>query len=219
MGKCQDFFTSLHKRTGREYIPRMVDDKAACMSKAREFEFDYWDGDRRFGYGGYRFIPGLWAPVAKALVEEYSLEKGAKILDVGCGKSYLLYELSLLGMDVHGFDISRHGLKEAKEEIRDRLFIHRAQDEYPFEDNEFDLVISLNTLHNLRIFDLKKALSEMERVGRKKYLCVESYRSDLELFNLQCWALTCEAFFDVDEWKWLFSEFGYTGDYEFIYFE
>ena len=48
---------------------------------------------------------------------------------------------------------------------------------------------------------------------------VESYRSEQEQFNLQCWALTCESFFDVDEWIRLFDRFGYTGDYEFIFFE
>ena len=48
---------------------------------------------------------------------------------------------------------------------------------------------------------------------------VESYRSELEQFNLQCWALTAESFFDDEEWVWLYRHFGYTGDYEFIYFE
>jgi len=138
---------------------------------------------------------------------------------VGCGKAYLLYELHLLGMEVHGFDISKHGLADAKEEIRDNLFIHRAQDPYPYKDDEFDLVITNTTLHNLEVFDLEKALKEIERVGKKAFICVESYRSEQELFNLQCWALTCESFFSKSEWEWLYKHFGYTGDYEFIYFE
>jgi ubiquinone/menaquinone biosynthesis C-methylase UbiE len=97
--------------------------------------------------------------------------------------------------------------------------MHRAQDVYPFKDKEFDLVISLGTLHNLRIFDLKKALSEIERVGKAGYVMLESYRNEQEQFNLQCWALTCESFFDEEEWVWLYNHFGYSGDYEFIYFE
>jgi ubiquinone/menaquinone biosynthesis C-methylase UbiE len=211
--------TPLHTSTRRDYLGRMVDDKVHCMLKAKEYEADYWDGDRRYGYGGYRYMPGRWKPVAQAMIDAYGLGPGARILDVGCGKAYLLYELHLLGMDVHGIDISRHALADAKEEIRDNLMIHRAQDQYPFADDEFDLVISVTTLHNLEVFDLKVALQEMERVGRNKYLCVESYRNELEQFNLQCWALTCESFFSQREWVWLFDQFGYTGDYEFIYFE
>ena len=88
-----------------------------------------------------------------------------------------------------------------------------------FEDNEFDLVISLGCFHNLRIFELQSALFEIERVGRLGYIMLESYRNEQEQFNLQCWALTCESFFDHQEWPWIYEHFGYTGDYEFIYFE
>ena len=83
----------------------------------------------------------------------------------------------------------------------------------------FDLVVSLGTLHNLKIFELQTALEEIERVGKNKYIMVESYRNELEQFNMQCWALTAEAFYDTASWIWLYGHFGYTGDYEFIYFE
>ena len=99
------------------------------------------------------------------------------------------------------------------------MFIHRAQDKYPFKDKEFDLVMSLGCLHNLRIFELKVTLKEIERVGKQGYVMLESYRNEKELFNLQCWALTCESFFDKEEWIWIYKNYGYTGDYEFIYFE
>lgn len=220
MGALREIVTPLHKRTARDYLGRMQDDKVACMLKAKEYGFDYWDGDRRYGYGGYRY-DGRWRSVAERLVETYALKPGARILDVGCGKAFLLYELSRLlpGCEVTGLDVSAHGLREAKPEIADRLILHRAQDPLPWADGSFDLVISLNALHNLQVFDLKRALAEMERVGRRKYLCVESFRDEQELFNLQCWALTCESFFTPEAWTWLFAEFGYTGDYEFIYFE
>ena len=221
MGKLVQYVTSLHQATSRSYIDRMVDNKVHCMLKAKEYEYDYWDGDRRFGYGGYKYIPGRWKPVAESLIENYSLTNDSSVLDVGCGKAYLLYEMKLLlpRLEVVGFDISKHGLADAKKGIRDSLFIHRAQDPYPFEDDEFDLVMSLGCLHNLRIFELKTALHEIERVGRQGYVMLESYRNEQEQFNLQCWALSCESFFDNEEWLWLYDHFGYTGDYEFIYFE
>ena len=221
MGKFVNYVTPLHKATSRAYIDRMVDDKVHCMLKAKEYEADYWDGDRRYGYGGYKFMQGRWEPVAKAIIKNYELTNNSSVLDVGCGKGFLLYEMQLLlpGLKVEGFDISKHGLENAKKEIKDTLFIHQAQDPYPYQDNEFDLVISLGCIHNLRIFELETALKEIERVGRQGYIMMESYRNEQELFNVQCWALTCESFFDHEEWPWIYNRFGYTGDYEFIYFE
>jgi SAM-dependent methyltransferase len=220
MGNLMNIVTPLHKRTKRDVLARMVDDKVHCMLKAKEYEFDYWDGDRRYGYGGYRY-DGRWKPVAQTFIDTYGLTNSSKILDVGCGKAFLIHEIKQLlpGAEVLGFDISKHGMADAPEAIRPHLFRYRAQDAYPFGDKYFDLVISLGCLHNLRIFELKTACGEIERVGKQGYIMLESYRSELELFNLECWALTCESFFDTAEWIWLYRHFGYTGDYEFIYFE
>lgn len=222
MGELVEIVTPLHKATARDYVARMVDDKVACMIRAKEYEFDYWDGDRRFGYGGYKYLPGRWKPVAEALIERYGLTESSRILDVGCGKGFLLLEIQLLlpGIEIHGMDVSEHGLASAHPDLDATLIRHAAEDApYPYEDGQFDLVISLATLHNLRIFDLEKALREIERVGRQGYVMLESYRNESELFNLECWALTAQAFFDVEEWEWIYRHFGYTGDYEFIFFE
>ncbi len=219
MGRLLNIITKLHKSTKRDYIGRMTNDKIHCMQIAKKYDENYWDGDRKYGYGGFKY-DGRWETVAKSLIEQYNLSPDAKILDIGCGKGFLLFELKKLLPDavIIGYDISEYALENAKEEVKKNLSIHAAQDKFDFDDNEFDLVISITTLHNLKINHLKKALTEMERVGKNKYLVVEGYRNEEELFNLQCWALTCESFFAPDEWEWLFDEFGYTGDYEFIYF-
>ena len=155
------------------------------------------------------------------LIARYKLNNKSKVLDVGCGKGFLLYEIKKLlpGVTIAGFDISRYGLLHSKEEIRPYLRFGRAEGRYPFKNKEFDLVISITTLHNLSLPELSQALAQIERVGRQKYLAVESYRNEKELFNLECWALTCESFFDRESWIWLLKHFGYSGDYEFIYFE
>jgi len=198
----------------------MINNKINCMKIAKKYDFDFWDGERKYGYGGYKY-DGRYEIVAKKLIQEYNLKKNAKILDVGCGKGFLLYEFKKLlpGSEVRGFDISKYAIENSKEEIRSGLFVYDAKDSYPFKDKEFDLVFSITTLHNLKIFNLKNALNEIERVGKNRYIVVESYRNEQELFNLECWALTCQSFFSKDEWEWLFNEFKYTGDYEFIYFE
>ena len=220
MGKLLNVMSSLHKKTKRDYIGRMMDNKVECMKIARKYGKEYWDGDRRYGYGGYKY-DGRWEAIAKKLIEAYNLPEDAKILDVGCGKGFLLYEFKKLlpKSKVVGFDISKYAIENAKQEIKGNLFVHKAQDPYKFGDKEFDLVISITALHNLKINDLKSALNEIEMVGKKKFVVVESYRNEEELFNLQCWALTASAYFMPEEWVWLYKQFGYTGDYEFIYFE
>ena len=216
-----EIVTSLHQSTKRDYLGRMNDSKVEAMIIAKKYGPEYWDGDRKYGYGGYKYMPGRWEPVARKLIDTYKLKSGSKVLDVGCGKSFLLYEMQLIepGIELYGFDISQHGIDNSPPELRANIFIHRAQEKFPFEDNFFDLVISLGTLHNLHIYELEVSLSEIQRVGKDGYVMVESFRNELEMFNLECWALTAETIKDVDEWKWIFDRFGYTGDYEFIFFE
>lgn len=221
MGEELNIINPLHKKTSRDYVARMIDDKIVCMTVAKKYDKDFWDGDRKYGYGGYKYIPGRFEKVAKALIERYNLPDNAKILDMGCGKGFLLYEIKKLlpNCTVKGYDISEYAIENSKEEIKENLFVHKVQDKTEFDDNEFDLVFSITTFHNLNVMELKDAVKEMDRIGKNKYLVVESYRNDAELFNLECWALTCDSFFRPEEWVWLYNEFGYTGDYEFIYFE
>jgi len=219
-----DFLSSVHKSTTRNYLARVNEPdypKAKAATLAKKWDLEYWDGDRRICYGGYRFMPGRWTPVAQAMINHYNIKPGDKILDIGCGKGFQLYEISLLVPDVEifGIDISNYAIKNAKEEVKNRLQVGNAND-LPFSDNYFDLVFSITTLHNLHNYDLDQALREMERVGKKnKYLCVESYRSEEEKANLLYWQVTCESFCTPEEWEWWFRQTGYTGDYSLIYFE
>ena len=216
-----DFIERVHTSTKRNYLERVVEhDKAECATISKQFGKDYWDGDRRYGYGGYNY-DGRWRSVAENIANHYNLETGSKILDIGCGKGFLLYEFAqvVAGAQVVGIDISKYAIDNGKEEIQQFLQIGNAT-VLPFEDNTFDLVVSINTLHNLYNFDLKKALQEMERVGKQnKYLVVDSYRTEEEKMNLLYWQITCECFYTPQEWEWFFQESGYTGDYSYIFYE
>jgi SAM-dependent methyltransferase len=219
-----DFMSPLHKSTKRDYLARVNDPefpKAKAAKLAKQFGFDYWDGDRRINYGGYRYMEGRWEKVARLMAERYGLKAGDKVLDIGCGKGFLLYDFTKVvpGIEVHGIDISSYAIENSKEEIRGRLQVGNATS-LPWPDKTFDFVYSINTLHNLHNYDLDKALREMERVGKKnKYLCVESYRTEEEKANLLYWQVTCEAFCTPEEWEWWFRQTGYTGDHSFIFFE
>ena len=219
-----DFISSVHKSTKRDYLARVNDPeypKAKAAELAKKWGYDYWDGDRRINYGGYRYIEGRGERVARAMAEHYGIKPGDRILDVGCGKGFLLYDFTKVvpGVEIHGIDVSEYAIDNAKEEVKGRLLAGNANS-LPYPDKHFDLVYSLNTLHNLHNYDLDRALREVERVGkRNKYICVESYRNEAEKANLLYWQVTCEAFCTPQEWEWWFGQTGYTGDHSFIYFE
>lgn len=215
-----DFMEKFHTSTKRDYLARVNDaDKSECAVIAKKFDYDYWDGDRKYGYGGYVY-DGRWKNIAEKMISYYGLESGQRILDVGCGKAHLLYEMKKIipGLDVTGLDISEYAINNAKEEVKPFLVQGKAQ-ELPYEENSFDFVFSLSSLHNLYIYDLKEAVKEIGRVSRgKSYIMVEAYRNEKEKMNLMYWQLTCECFFSTKEWEWLYKEWGYTGDYSFIFF-
>jgi 2-polyprenyl-3-methyl-5-hydroxy-6-metoxy-1,4-benzoquinol methylase len=155
--------------------------------------------------------------LAEKLIKQYNLTNKSRILDIGCGKGYLLYELKKLlpGCIVCGMDVSEYAIKKSKE--YDGKFLIVTKDLYIGDD--YDLIVSVNSLHNMKIKDLSHALWCMEKHGVNKYIVVESFRNEKELCNLQCWALTCQAWFSPEEWIYVMNHSGYSGDYEFIYFE
>ena len=220
MGRELDLITTMHQATQRNYLARATSEKPQCVEVAKEFGFDYWDGDRKYGFGGYHY-DGRWRRFAQSLIENYKLDNGSRILDIGCGKGFLLFELVQLlpGSTVRGVDISNYAIENAKSEVKHALEVRRAQDAFPYPNLSFDLVLSINTLHNLKIYDLVPALREIQRLGTHQYVVNESYRTERERFNLLCWNLTGECMFDPREWNWIFEQAGYQGDFDFIFFD
>jgi protein-L-isoaspartate(D-aspartate) O-methyltransferase len=216
-----EFIEQVHRSTPRDYLARVLaGNKAEFATIAKRFDFDYWDGSRNTGYGGHHY-DGRWLPVARRMAERYQLKAGDRILDVGCGKGFLLYEFTraVPGIEIAGLDISRYALEHAKEEVRAAL-IEGSAVSLPYPDQSFDLVLSINTLHNLQLPELELALREIERVGRRaKYILMDGYRTEQEKVNLLYWQLTCECFFTPREWEWIFAKTGYTGDFACITFE
>ena len=219
-----DFVGELHKKSTRDYLARVNDQtypKYKAAELAKKYDIDYWDGDRRICYGGYKYIEGWWEVAVRKMLKYYQLPKGGKILDVGCGKVYMLYEFKKIrpDLEVTGIDISKYAIKNGKEEIKNNLKVGNAK-RLPWENNTFDLVYSINTLHCLDAEGLNESLREIERVGkRNKYVCIESWRNEEEKANLLYWQVTCESFHSTKVWKWWFKKTGYSGDYSFIYFE
>ena len=199
---------------------RPVEDRAQSVTEAdrqisRQFGREYFDGDRRQGYGGYRYAPHFWQPTVKRICEYYHLSEDARVLDVGCAKGFLLYDFKQLMplVTVAGLDISQYAIDHAPAEVRPFLQLGNAR-ELPYADRSFDLVLAINTIHNLPLEECKQALQEIQRVSSDHaFVVVDAWRTEEEHRRLQQWVLTAQTYMHVDDWKKLFREAGYTGDY------
>jgi SAM-dependent methyltransferase len=214
--------TRKHQSITRNYLARVTNPefpKHKAAKLAKEWGYDYWDGNRDICYGGYYYRPGYWTDIANSFIENYHLSNQSKILEIGCGKGFLLHEIQLLlpGVQVYGLDISEYAIENAKAEVKNKLIRGHAQD-LPYNTGQFDFAFSINTFHNLYNFELFKALKEIMRVSKDSYICVESYETELQKTNLLYWQVTCESFYTPKEWAWFFELSGYDRDYEFIYF-
>lgn len=182
---------------------------------ARKFGKEFFDGDRLTGYGGYSYHPRFWQDTVKRFRDYYHLDRNSVILDVGCAKGFMLHDFKQLIPEatVAGIDISRYAIENAIPDMRPFVQVGNAAD-LPFPDNSFDLVISINTIHNLPLDSCKKALQEIERVSRAhSYITVDAWRNEDEKARMLKWNLTARTYMHVTDWKRLFDEAGYTGDY------
>jgi len=181
---------------------------------AKRFGKEYFDGHRGQGYGGYRY-DGRWVPIAQRMRDVYDLRAGDRILDVGCAKGFLLHDLLQVvpGVHVCGVDISTYAARHAMEDIRPYL-VTASADALPFGDRAFDLIVSINTAHNLDRPRCVQAIREMERVSRRfKYVQVDSWLTESQRTAFERWQLTALTYADPEGWRRLFTEAGYNGDY------
>ena len=182
---------------------------------ARRFGQDYFDGDRLYGYGGYYYHPRFWQATVKRFRDYYRLAEDASVLDVGCAKGFMLHDFKELmpNLTIAGIDISEYAIEQAIGTVKPFLRVDNAK-ELPCEDNSFDLVISINTVHNLPLEECKQALREIQRVSRKHaFVTMDAWRTEEERERMMKWNLTALTYMHVDDWKKVFAEVGYTGDY------
>ncbi len=196
--------------SGRKQI--MTDEVRAI---ARQYGKEFFDGDRLYGYGGFSYMSRFWQPVIPDLQKHFNLNSNSKVLDVGCAKGFMLYDMqqAMPDIDITGLDISEYAIENAKPEIKHHLQVGNAKS-LPFADNSFDVVFSINTVHNLDREECAIALKEIMRVSKgKAFITVDAYRNDEEKQRMFEWALTAKTIMHVDEWKVFFKDVGYTGDY------
>lgn len=233
----------IKKRSGQ---PRVLTDE--IIRKAEMLGFDFYDGDRKYGYGGY-YYDGRWAAVAKAAKEKYGLNSNSKVLIDRCHKGFLVYDLKKLipGITVYGISPSEYTINHAMEgygrwalingsEDKEPRFIEeKAREEIipflikadsrdlPFKDNYFDAVISIENACSFPEQECRKVVREIVRVsknnGKNCYIQNDSWRNEQQKNALMEWTFLCKTFLNTEEWARLFREEGYNGDFGFTIIE
>ena len=203
---------------------RPVDERGALVTEidraiARKFDVEYFDKDRLTGYGGYSYNPKFWTETVAHIRDFYNLNNDSKILDVGCAKGFMMHDFSLLlpKAEIVGVDISNYAIDNCIESMKDVISYANANN-LPFEDDYFDLVISINTIHNLPLIDCKEALREISRVSKKDaFIMNDAWRNPKEKDSMLKWNLTALTYMSTDDWKLLFKDVGYEGDYYWFF--
>ncbi|MBF0614005.1 MAG: class I SAM-dependent methyltransferase [Magnetococcales bacterium] len=204
-----------YPKTKRNLEERLASKTEADRAIARQFGRDFFDGDRKHGYGGFNYIPRFWQPVVPTFKEYWNLNASSSLLDVGCAKGFMLHDIAeqIPGITVKGIDISQYAIENAIHDMKPHVQVASATS-LPFADDSFDVVISINTIHNLEQEACGKALQEIERVSRgQSFITVDAYRNDEEKERMYAWNLTAKTILSVDDWVRFFDEVGYTGDY------
>ena len=214
MGKEVDLLAN-YPKANRNVKARGLEKTEKDREIARKFGKEFFDGDRSHGYGGFSYNPKFWSPVVPTLKEHFSLSSNTSLLDVGCAKGFMLNDIAkaIEGISLKGIDISEYAIANSIEDMRQNLVVANAKD-LPFDNNSFDVVISINTVHNLEKDELAQALQEIERVSKdKSFITVDAYNSEAEKQRMYAWNLTAKTIMSVDEWVSFFNDVGYTGDY------
>jgi SAM-dependent methyltransferase len=204
-----------YPKAKRNLEERLASKSDADRTIARKFDREFFDGDRKHGYGGFNYMPRFWQPVIPTFKEYWNLTKDSSLLDVGCAKGFMLHDLTSLipGINVRGVDISEYAIDNAIDSMKPYTQVANAI-QLPFPDDSFDVVISINTIHNLDLEECGKALQEIERVSKgKSFITVDAYRNEEEKERMYAWNLTAKTIMSVDEWIKFFKEVNYNGDY------
>lgn len=182
---------------------------------ARKFDKRFFDGSRDTGYGGFKYKKKFWSQVVKDLKKYYKLKNNMTVLDIGCAKGFTLVDLKKLipKIKIRGIDISNYAIKNSHKKVRNFLDIGCCS-KLPYKNNSFDLVLAINTIHNLNKRKCALAIKEINRVSKKHaFIMVDAYKNNKEKERMYNWNLTAKTIMSRKSWKIFFKKNNYKGDY------
>ena len=201
-----------YPKSKRDLSKRVIEKTDEDRKIARDFGKDFFDGDRKHGYGGFSYYPKFWKPVIPTFKDYWNLNYESCVLDVGCAKGFMMHDLKeeIPGIKVQGVDISDYAINNCIASVKGLVHVANAN-KLPFEDNSFDVVISINSIHNLEKNECGIALQEIERVSKgNSFITVDAYRNDEEKERMYAWNLTAKTIMSVEQWKIFFDEVPYS---------
>ena len=203
-----------YPKSKRDPDQRSINKSKEIINIAKKFGKEYFDGERIYGYGGYNYNSKYWESVVEDFINYYNLNENSKILDIGSGKGFMMYEFlkKIPNIYIRGLEISEYAILNSKKEVKEFQILGNAK-KLPFENNSFDLAISIVTLHNLKKNDCALALQEISRVSKNSFITVDAYSNDVEKRQMMNWNLTAETIMHVEDWKIFFDKNSYNGDY------
>ena len=189
-------------------------------TRIKKFGKEYFDSKREYGYGGYYYNKKFFRRIAKAFISHYKLNNNSKILDVGCAKGFLMYDIKyfLPKAEVRGIDISKYCKQKSIKSVKKYIKVASC-DKIPFKENYFDFVVSISTIHNLAEKKIPKAFKELLRVGKKKFFVrLKAHENFKEKKFIDDWNIVAKSNLSKKQWLKLFKRVKYKGDYDFSKF-
>ncbi len=146
--------------------------KISTPKNYKDFGFEFFDGSSLdIGYHGYKYKKKYFDKVAKNLIEKFNLTSKSRVLDIGCAKGCLMYDLSRYGIKAKGLDVSFYAKNKSVPQIKNNIEIISNLN---FLNKKFDLIISLNVLNYFKYSKIDKIINLIRNKSKKNFLIIET---------------------------------------------
>ncbi len=189
--------------------------KHRIVASYRDKEF--YDGDRNYGYGGFKY-DGRWEKIAKKITNEYNLDNKSSFLQLGCEKGFLLHDLKniLPNLKIHGLETSDYAVKNSMEDVKKYIRKTKNYIDLEYEDNKFDFILALGVVYTHNLSDAIQCLKEIQRIGKgKSFITLASCETMKDYWLFRQWTLLGTTILPKNDWIEVLNHANYTGDYYF----
>ena len=178
---------------------------------------DFFDGNRNYGYGGFKY-DGRWKKIAKKIANEYNLDNKSSFLQLGCEKGFLLHDLKniLPNLKIRGLETSDYAVNNSMEDVRKYISKTKNYINLEYEENKFDFILALGVVYTLNLSDAIQCLKEIQRISKgKSFVILASYETIQDYWLFRQWTVLGSTILLKNDWIEVLNHVNYTGDYYF----
>lgn len=175
-----------------------------------------FDGDRKFGYGGFKY-DGRWIKIAKKICKRYNLSNSSSILQLGCEKGYLLHDIKTIypNIKIFGIEQSKYAIAKSMKSVKKNITFG-PYTKLNFKKNKFDFVLAIGVIYSLNLTDAISSLKEIIRVSKgKSFINLSSYSNNNDYWLFKHWTLLGSTLLKEKEWIEVLKHVNYQGDFYF----